>query len=203
MARPDEPLIRSQLHPSVDLGRRDDAACGKVDARHVRSGVLDLVPPRLQPELAEERELLATDHARVTRRCDLVDPARPPIVQVDRVHRAAGRRSADGGNSRSRPAQHVAVSVEMTLELHDPLPAREHAGGPDCKPDVSVPVFVNRTSSAAGTTSVMCFARADWCSVSKAHRVPRSIAVRTAASIAGCRYPSSAAPNDVLRSTYS
>ena len=86
MARPDERLVRSQLHPSVDPQRGDDPAGGKMDARHVRSRVLDLVPPRLRPELTEERELLATDDARVTRRGDLVDPAGPPVVHVDPVH---------------------------------------------------------------------------------------------------------------------
>ena len=99
VARSDERLAGAELHPALDPERRDDPRAAQLDGDRVRAVGHDPARPGLRPHLAQERELLAADHRRMTRRDDLVDPAGPPVVRGSRRRRAAGRRAADGGTA--------------------------------------------------------------------------------------------------------
>ena len=99
MAGSDERLAGAELHPALDPERRDDPRAAQLDGDHVRTIGRDPARPGLRPHLAQERELLAADHRRMTRRDDLVDPARPPVVRVRAEDGRSGRRAADGGTA--------------------------------------------------------------------------------------------------------
>ena len=82
VARPHERLAGPDLHPSVDPERGDDARTAQLESDCGRRILGDPGSPGLRPELAEERQRLAVHDARVTGRGDLVDPTRPPVVDV-------------------------------------------------------------------------------------------------------------------------
>ena len=123
MAGSDERLAGAELHPALDPERRDDPRAAQLDGDHVRAVGHDPARPGLRPHLAQERELLAADHRRMTGRDDLVDPARPPVVRV---------RSEDG-----RPDVEPRMVVQQVTigglrhELHDLGPVRRQHRHPD------------------------------------------------------------------------